>query len=332
MGKLSMSSVKPPYIHLIETNWDHRSQFREWVKEELPEYPVLDDPGAIQAMNTFFEVLTGPTIFIIAYDASDVGGYRLAEFLKFRFRFPSYRIVLIPKGDRKLMAEVLRQDAEPFEVELREDGTVYVLDEVLKERILSGQRQINLQAVDQLTGAYLRGQALEMWRKDFIIAKKNRTTTAFIYLDVNYFGAINGAISESMADPHLAFLGSCLQDLTTPKDIVCRQGGDEFLIVLNDSSAKKAEEFIRKLRLAVSESVVEVLGMRMPLSFSAGYAVIRARGLGADAHEALKKGSVASNAMMRLDKRKMHAEIIRGPHGHLVKLLLELQEKNKKGS
>lgn len=329
-----MISTSKPFIHLVETDPDYADVAKEWLEREF-QYTVLVDPGAIHAMSTAYEKITGKTIFIIAHDASDVGGVRLVKAFRERFRYPAYFIVLIPRDDHKMAAEVLRHDAEPFSKEPPEGGPPYNLGEYFKERILFGEREMNKQSIDQLTGAYLRGQALEMWKKDFLNAKKKRKSTAFIYLDLNYFAAINKAVGEPEGDEYLRKFGKCLLDVADSDDIVCRQGGDEFLLILPESeqltASARAERFVTLLRKEVSAVMVNALGMKMPLSFSAGCHVMQARYLGNDPHDALKKASKNANDQMGQHKRKMHSEIMRGPFGPTVRKLLEELKKQKEG-
>ena len=134
---------------------------------------------------------------------------------------------------------------------------------------------------------------------------------------------------------YLSMFGKCLLDIADSDDIICRQGGDEFLLILPESermtASARAERFVKTLRKEVSHIIVDAVGMKMPLSFSAGCHVVQARYLGADPHEVLKKASTAANDSMRQYKRRMHGEILRGPFGPTVRKLLEELEKQKKG-
>lgn len=330
-----MMHLVKPFIHLVDTDMNYVDVAKRWMEQEF-QYPVLTDPGGIHAIRTALEHITGKTIFVIAHDSSDIGGVRLVSLLRERFRYPAYYIVLIPKDDHALAAEVLRYDAEPFSKDPPVNGPPYNLGEYFKERILFGERLINRQSVDELTGAYLRGQALEMWRKDFISAKKKRKSTAFVYLDLNYFGAINKALTEPVVDALvLSKFGKYLLDIADSDDIVCRQGGDEFMVIMmgteRASAKRRAEQFIQMLRNAMSDMTINAFGMKVPVTFSAGYHVIHPRSLRDDPHEALIHGAKIASVHMATQKRKMHIEIMRGPLGPTVRKLLEELEKQKKG-
>lgn len=327
-----MQSSLKPFVHAIDQDGEYLESLKIFFNSEpeLMGHTLLYDKSTLTAILTIQQI-TGPTVFLLDYSMDWVSIFRFLDHLKETFRYPWRAIVLIPKDDHALASEVLRNDAEPFSKEPPERGKPFNLGELFKERILREERTLNAQTFDELTGAYRRNQLLEMWKKDFVAAKKGRKSTVFVYLDINYFGAINKVVGEPVGDTYIAAFGRCLLEAAGTDDIVCRQGGDEFLIVLNDAGHFRARKFLQTLRKLVSAVIVKLPDAEMPLTFSAGYNVIHARHLGGSPHDVLRNCSKAANEKMKQDKLRMHREIMCGAYGSVVKALLIALDQQKEG-
>ncbi|GAA6760228.1 sensor domain-containing protein [Thermus oshimai] len=118
---------------------------------------------------------------------------------------------------------------------------------------------------------------------------------AVLYLDLDGFKLVNDLSGHSAGDQALMALAARLQGAVRPRDLVARQGGDEFLVLLTD--LRGPEEAV-----AVAERLLEVVRLPLPvggriyhLSVSIGIALVE---------EALGPGEVLKRADLALYRAK----------------------------
>jgi diguanylate cyclase (GGDEF)-like protein len=107
-------------------------------------------------------------------------------------------------------------------------------------------------AVDAKTG--LRNGAA--WHADaareLARASRTRTRVAVLVLDIDRFRSINSSRGHLGGDHVLRAVAACLRDGVRPFDVVGRFGGDEFVVLLADTSPSSARAVTERLRRAVS--------------------------------------------------------------------------------
>jgi diguanylate cyclase (GGDEF)-like protein/PAS domain S-box-containing protein len=87
---------------------------------------------------------------------------------------------------------------------------------------------------DKLTGLPNRVLFEEMLETSIARARRNDTAVGVLYLDLDNFKMVNDSLGHHSGDLLLAQLGDRLRTCTRDTDMVARQGGDEFLLLLSD--------------------------------------------------------------------------------------------------
>ncbi len=111
----------------------------------------------------------------------------------------------------------------------------------LEEEVKSRTRELEeLSQRDPMTGLFNR-RALEIFlERDLALVKRNKTAITALYLDMDGFKQINDIQGHVVGDSLLVMIGSILQEEARESDIVCRMGGDEFCIILNQCDEEQA--------------------------------------------------------------------------------------------
>jgi len=91
---------------------------------------------------------------------------------------------------------------------------------------------------DSLTGACNRGYGLSLLKREFKFARRRKTPSLLAYVDIDNFKDINDAFGHVEGDQILKEVVILLKSTLREIDIICRMGGDEFLLIFPDSSLK----------------------------------------------------------------------------------------------
>jgi diguanylate cyclase (GGDEF)-like protein/PAS domain S-box-containing protein len=138
----------------------------------------------------------------------------------------------------------------------------------------------NQSICDPLTGLFNRRYMEESLEREFSRAKRSKTSVAIIMMDIDHFKRFNDTFGHQAGDTLLRVLGDLLKGSTRGQDIACRYGGEEFVIVLTDSSLDGALHRAETLRQQVKELSVEYAGQLLgAVSVSMGVALFPDHGI-----------------------------------------------------
>lgn len=101
-------------------------------------------------------------------------------------------------------------------------------------------------------------------------AARNHALVALLFLDLDHFKQINDTLGHDVGDRLLQAIATRLVQCLREVDTICRQGGDEFIIVLSDLlNMDTVVQITKKILLHLHEPFV-IDGMRISTSFSIG--------------------------------------------------------------
>ncbi len=132
------------------------------------------------------------------------------------------------------------------------------------------QQQAYLATHDPLTG--LSNRLLLNDRLEHAINHANRFNKciAVIFCDLDDFKPINDTYGHSIGDEVLKEVAGAFKEILRKEDTVCRFGGDEFVILIEElKSFEYLQAILEKLR-AISERVFIVDGIRLQVGISIG--------------------------------------------------------------
>jgi diguanylate cyclase (GGDEF)-like protein len=127
--------------------------------------------------------------------------------------------------------------------------------------------------LDALTGLHNRRYFHETLARECARAHRYERKLALIVFDLDDFKEINDRIGHLAGDTVLAEAAERVRDVVRTADIACRVGGDEFAVILPESSLADADQLYRRIQNAVSS---RPLGQAGKLFLSAGVAELRA--------------------------------------------------------
>lgn len=113
-------------------------------------------------------------------------------------------------------------------------------------------RELSEQATtDPLTGLYNRRYLPGFFQRELERAKRSATPVAAILLDIDHFKRINDSFGHAAGDLVLTELAGLLKHHNRGSDMVCRYGGEEFLLILPGASLDGARQRAENIRTLV---------------------------------------------------------------------------------
>jgi diguanylate cyclase (GGDEF)-like protein len=142
------------------------------------------------------------------------------------------------------------------------------------EEIQKLQNQLREESIrDPLTGLYNRRYLEDALEREFARAQRDKYQVGIIMLDIDHFKKVNDSYGHIVGDEVLQKLAKMLVAKFRLEDIICRYGGEEFLIAMPATTFAIAIERVEEFRKVLERTAMEVLGNPIQVTISAGVAV-----------------------------------------------------------
>jgi len=143
---------------------------------------------------------------------------------------------------------------------------------LLKKLSRQTQELIDLARTDPLTGCHNRRSFLTLGEAELERYRRYDADLSVIMLDIDRFKSVNDTYGHAVGDEVIRALARCcLENLRRP-DVLGRMGGEEFAIILPETSIENAMLVAEKIRAALSETPVAHPGGVLNFTASLGVA------------------------------------------------------------
>lgn len=114
--------------------------------------------------------------------------------------------------------------------------------------------------LDPLTGLYNRRYLNDYLKMEYYRAERSGMPISLIMLDIDHFKDINDTYGHTVGDDVLKNLANIIRQMVRLSDVICRYGGEEFLIVCPDMDIEVARNRAEALRAKVERYILPLVG------------------------------------------------------------------------
>ncbi|UDL07218.1 diguanylate cyclase [Marinobacter sp. CA1] len=116
---------------------------------------------------------------------------------------------------------------------------------------------------DALTGLKNRRFFDGILRHEIAMARRHELPLSVLVIDIDFFKRFNDRYGHQAGDAALKAVAAALMEETRDSDVICRIGGEEFVVILPGAAELPALDRAELLRRSVSERVIEVEGQTL---------------------------------------------------------------------
>ena len=139
-------------------------------------------------------------------------------------------------------------------------STVYSQEEMMQRLEMANRELDRMASYDFLTGAANRRLFLRLVEDELARAVRQSTPTSLLLLDLDHFKTVNDQHGHHIGDLVLKAAVERVREIVRTPDLIGRFGGEEFLVLLPDSSAEQAVLVAERIRKAVRRTPIDIEG------------------------------------------------------------------------
>jgi diguanylate cyclase (GGDEF)-like protein len=139
------------------------------------------------------------------------------------------------------------------------------------QRVLALERRLSEMArTDPLTGIPTRRAFYEQFEREMNRARRYRLPLSCVMIDIDYFKKVNDQHGHPAGDAAIKAVAHLLETSIRASDYLCRYGGEEFCVLLAETTDIAAGVWAERVRKAISQLTVPIRDQNLRLTASFG--------------------------------------------------------------
>jgi diguanylate cyclase (GGDEF)-like protein len=127
-----------------------------------------------------------------------------------------------------------------------------------------------LSRTDRLTGLFNRGYWEECLNTEFKRCKRTARPSSVLIFDIDHFKKVNDTYGHPAGDQAIKATANMLLETMRETDIAGRYGGEEYVVILINTTAEQALIYAERLRKKIAETIVHHQGIDISYTISLG--------------------------------------------------------------
>jgi len=210
-----------------------------------------------------------PELILMDLYMPEVNGSEVAKVVRQHQDLFSIPVVFLSSEPRRdMQLDALQQGDDFLQKPISNDDLVRVVSIRAERSRALGKLMYH----DGLTGLLNHSSLKQQLETELARGQRQNLPVSFVLIDLDFFKSINDRFGHSTGDRVLKSLSRLFQERLRQVDIIGRYGGEEFGVILPDTSAVTAKNIIESLRLLFAAITHRCHEEEFNCTFSAGIA------------------------------------------------------------
>ncbi|WP_341676854.1 diguanylate cyclase [Niveibacterium sp. SC-1] len=246
---LAYKAKDEPYRVLI---LDDSATVLATIRKTLSQFPnihihTLREPALV--LEAMLDI--SPDVLLLDFHMDGCNGLEVAKIIRQNKAFESIPIVyLTSETSEAVQLEAMRHGGDDFLTkpisEAQLANTV-----ISKAERYRGLRKLMVE--DSLTGLYNHVKTKALLQQSLLLADRQQVAVSYAIIDIDHFKKVNDTYGHTVGDKVIKTLARFLRQKTRRADVVGRYGGEEFVVVLFDSTPADALARVELIRQGFAE-------------------------------------------------------------------------------
>lgn len=145
----------------------------------------------------------------------------------------------------------------PTEAEIEIVKVAALITSVAMEKLKLEKQLVFSATHDELTRLHNRAYLNDAGESFLSLCARNEMNCSVLFMDLNKFKCVNDELGHKAGDELLVHVAKVIQKQTRKSDISARFGGDEFIIIMENTSENDGESVAKRIHQAIMDSVSE---------------------------------------------------------------------------
>lgn len=152
----------------------------------------------------------------------------------------------------RVLAARLHAAQRIIQMQALQEAARLQLQHLTEELARSNERLKKLALTDVLTGLPNRRYGMARLEQEWAIAARSNRPVCCMMVDIDHFKKVNDTYGHKAGDDALKLVARILQQTVRKQDMVCRLGGEEFMVICPDSDQTLGHTYAERLRQHVA--------------------------------------------------------------------------------
>lgn len=250
---------------------------RDCLKQSIKDYDVvlldlhLPDATGLELLGEILSHADVPVIFVTGEDDLSVASQAIESGAQdYIVKHGDYLFAIPPIVQKNISLHRIKLEHD--RLQLRLEWMLEELQEKNKQLEESMARLRELSITDPLTGLVNRRYFSDRLSQEFSKAQRYSNDLSCCMLDLDHYKEFNDTLGHQMGDELLHRTAEMIRDCLRESDVAARYGGDEFVLLLPNTSAEEAFRVAQRVREKMDIEFRQNTQLRIPVTISAGIA------------------------------------------------------------
>ncbi|WP_338751514.1 diguanylate cyclase [Bacillus sp. FJAT-52991] len=264
----SFAKLKPKkdFILVIDDDIAFMTFMKDLLEKEG--YAVIIAHNGQRGLELIYEIK--PAVVFLDIMLPDINGFTILE-----------DIVNKVKKERMIVAMISENDSRANQIRAYDMGALDFIAKPIDQEILLSYISNRLMYKKALERSIIMDELTQLYNRKYmntslqqLIQQFERKEEPFVVaiVDLDYFKKVNDTYGHLVGDEVLQSFAALVKKVTHEQDISCRYGGEEFVLLLPNSTTDDASHVLEQLREAMAQKLFSAKGEEFQVTFSAGIA------------------------------------------------------------